>query len=75
MLLSPAPQALSFVIKEKLFREYPNFDLFVMNSHSSLFQFLLQPLFVPIAFFIIPQLSEGTHPLKLPHNLLKVIFF
>lgn len=35
-------------LKEKLFIEEPGLDIFVVNSTASLFQLLLQPLFLPL---------------------------
>lgn len=63
LLLSPAPFALSFVLKERLFQQMDKLDLFVVAFHSSLFQFLFQPLFMPLAFLIIPDLRNGMGPL------------
>jgi len=42
------PNSLSVVLKEKLFQNY-NFDLFIVNSHGSLFQLITFPIFLPFA--------------------------
>jgi hypothetical protein len=52
MSISPLPNAISFVLKELLFSEEKNLDVFIVNSHSSLFQLVLQPVFLPLAFLL-----------------------
>jgi drug/metabolite transporter (DMT)-like permease len=46
--VSTLPNAISFTYKEHLFREKPGLDIFIVNSHGSLFQLLFQPIFLPI---------------------------
>uniref|UniRef100_A0A6B2L801 EamA domain-containing protein n=1 Tax=Arcella intermedia TaxID=1963864 RepID=A0A6B2L801_9EUKA len=52
MGLSTLPQAVSVTLKEKLLRPQnpttKGIDLFVVNSHTSFFQMLLIPLFIPL---------------------------
>ncbi len=47
---SRTPLVLSLLhsLKEMVFRGHPDIDIFVINSHSSLFQFFFQPLFLPL---------------------------
>jgi len=42
------PQAISVTVKELLFRSH-DFDLFVVNSHGSLFQLITFPIYLPLA--------------------------
>uniref|UniRef100_A0A6B2L7Q2 EamA domain-containing protein n=1 Tax=Arcella intermedia TaxID=1963864 RepID=A0A6B2L7Q2_9EUKA len=48
MALSTLPNAISFAFKELLFMQNRNLDVFIVNSHGSLFQLLLQPIFLPL---------------------------
>eukprot|EP01100_Stratorugosa_tubuloviscum_P015783 TRINITY_DN940_c0_g1_i1.p1 TRINITY_DN940_c0_g1~~TRINITY_DN940_c0_g1_i1.p1 ORF type:complete len:419 (-),score=103.24 TRINITY_DN940_c0_g1_i1:59-1315(-) len=52
MAISTAPNAISFTIKEMVFLDYPtknpSLDVFIVNSHGSLFQLVLWPIFIPI---------------------------
>jgi len=48
MAFSTLPNAISFTYKELLFREKPDLDVFIVNSHGSLFQLILQPVFLPL---------------------------
>jgi len=50
------PQAISVTIKELLFRTR-SFDLFIVNSHGSLFQLITFPIFLPLA--IIFNQTQG----------------
>lgn len=52
MAISPAPNAISFTLKELVFKERPGLDLFIVNSHGSLFQLLLWPIFLPLAILL-----------------------
>jgi len=54
MASSSLPGALGFAIKEKVFeeRKKEGLDIFIVNSHGSLFQLLFQPLFVPICIVL-----------------------
>lgn len=61
MALAPLSSSFSFVIKEKLFTDFKrlhrtSLDVFIVNSHGSLFQLLLQPAIIPLAFLINPNL-------------------
>jgi len=42
------PSAIAVTLKELLFRNY-DFDLFIVNSHGSLFQLISFPFFLPLA--------------------------
>jgi len=55
---STLPNAISFTYKELLFRERPGLDIFIVNSHGSLFQLLFQPIFLPITL-LFPVLGGG----------------
>jgi len=59
IIIYPVFSSISFVLKELLFRKKPDLDVFIVNSHNSLFQFLLQPLFIPITFLINPHQTAG----------------
>eukprot|EP01121_Diplochlamys_sp_Union-15-3_P005431 TRINITY_DN15760_c0_g1_i1.p1 TRINITY_DN15760_c0_g1~~TRINITY_DN15760_c0_g1_i1.p1 ORF type:complete len:432 (+),score=27.30 TRINITY_DN15760_c0_g1_i1:64-1359(+) len=48
MAISTLPNAISFTLKELVFAKRRDLDIFVVNSHSSLFQLLWWPLFLPI---------------------------
>jgi len=48
MALSTLTNAISYTYKELLFMEKPDLDLFIVNSHGSLFQLVLQPVFLPL---------------------------
>lgn len=58
MFFSPITWALSFVLKEKVFEDYAaaypgqKLDVFIVNSHSSLFQLVLQPIILPVAYVV-----------------------
>lgn len=47
-LFSTAPNALSFTLKELVFKSRKKLDIFVVNSTSSLFGLLLWPIFLPL---------------------------
>jgi hypothetical protein len=66
MLFSPITWASSFVLKEKVFEDYAathpgqKLDVFIVNSHSSLFQLLLQPIILPVAWVVQgPKMLNG----------------
>jgi len=59
MAISPLPSAISSVLKEKLFADYPGLDTIIVNSHSSLFQLLLQPAIVPLIVIVNPKILSG----------------
>jgi len=59
VIVYPVFASVSFVLKELLFRKRTDLDVFIVNSHNSLFQFLLQPLFIPITFLINPHQTSG----------------
>jgi hypothetical protein len=59
IIIYPVFSSISFVLKELLFRKKSDLDVFIVNSHNSLFQFLLQPLFIPITFLINPHQTAG----------------
>jgi hypothetical protein len=48
MLFSTLPNALSFTLKELVFKDRPKLDIFVVNSHGSMFQLILWPIFLPL---------------------------
>jgi len=52
------PNAISFTVKEMIFIEQPNLNIFVVNSFSSLWQLLFTILFLPIVS--IPGFSPDT---------------
>jgi len=49
-VLTIFPYAASFALKDRVFelREEEGLELFIVNSHGSFFQFILQPVFIPI---------------------------
>jgi len=53
---STLPGAISFTLKELVFqqrkKEAKDLDLFIVNSHGSLFQLLFQPLFIPLCVLL-----------------------
>lgn len=57
-ILSVAPTALSFVIKERVFRYYQHIDLdiFVVSAYANVFQLLFTFLFFPLS--AIPHLGK-----------------
>eukprot|EP01120_Amphizonella_sp_Union-15-10_P001745 TRINITY_DN11894_c0_g1_i1.p1 TRINITY_DN11894_c0_g1~~TRINITY_DN11894_c0_g1_i1.p1 ORF type:complete len:413 (-),score=20.58 TRINITY_DN11894_c0_g1_i1:17-1255(-) len=57
---SNIPSAISFALKEKIFKMQPDLDVFVVNSLASTFQLVLWPVFVPITL-----LFDQTHGLPL----------
>jgi len=57
--LFSCPNSISFVLKDLLFRQKRDLDVFVVNSHTGLFQLILQPVFVPLTFLINPQQLRG----------------
>lgn len=59
MAISPLPSAISSVLKEKLFTDYSGLDPIIVNSHSSLFQFILQPAIVPLVVLVNPKTLGG----------------
>lgn len=48
MFFSTLPNALSFTLKEFVFSRRPKLDIFVVNSHGSMFQLALWPIFLPL---------------------------
>jgi len=52
--VSTLPNAISFTLKELVFkeREKEGMDLFIVNSHGSLFQLIFQPLFIPLCIVL-----------------------
>jgi len=59
VIIYPVFSSISFVLKELLFRKKKDLDIFIVNSHNSLFQFLLQPLFIPLTFLLNPHQTGG----------------
>lgn len=56
MAVSTLPNAISFALKELVFIQKPDLELFVVNSHASLFQLLWWPVFLPMT--LIPLLNQ-----------------
>jgi len=52
MAISNLPNAISFTIKELIFKKEKNLELFVVNTMGSLFQLLWWPLMVPITLLL-----------------------
>eukprot|EP01130_Rhizamoeba_saxonica_P016187 TRINITY_DN7435_c0_g1_i1.p1 TRINITY_DN7435_c0_g1~~TRINITY_DN7435_c0_g1_i1.p1 ORF type:complete len:416 (-),score=33.97 TRINITY_DN7435_c0_g1_i1:16-1263(-) len=54
MAASTLPNAISFTLKELVFdlREDDGLDVFIVNTHASLFQLLLQPIFLPLSVLL-----------------------
>mmetsp|Transcript_35993 Transcript_35993/g.90303 ORF Transcript_35993/g.90303 Transcript_35993/m.90303 type:complete len:389 (+) Transcript_35993:2-1168(+) len=48
MAVSTAPNAISFTLKEFVFDVKNDLDVFVVNSHSSMWGLILWPIFVPL---------------------------
>eukprot|EP00759_Apiculatamorpha_spiralis_P032652 PhF_6_TR34127/c0_g1_i1/m.49816 len=46
--LSTLPNAISFTLREVVFLNNPGIDIFIVNSHGSLWQLLLTPIFLPL---------------------------
>jgi len=61
---STLPNAISFTYKELLFREKPGLDIFIVNSHGSLFQLLFQPIFLPITLIFPGVLGPSSNLLQ-----------
>jgi len=48
MALSTLPNGISFALKELVFIQKPDLELFMVNSHASLFQLMWWPIFLPL---------------------------
>jgi hypothetical protein len=48
MAVSTIPSAISFTLKELVFKNKKGLDVFIVNSHGSLFQLLWWPVMIPI---------------------------
>jgi len=59
MALSTLPSAISSVLKEKLFQDWQGLDTFIINSHSSLFQLILQPAIIPLLIIVKSDILGG----------------
>jgi drug/metabolite transporter (DMT)-like permease len=66
--MSTLPNAISFTFKELMFREKPGLDIFIVNSHGSLFQLLFQPIFLPITLLFPGVLGPSTNLLNFVHD-------
>jgi len=61
MSIYPAVQATSFIIKEKLFLDNPDLDIFIVNSQNTIFQILAVPILCVIAYSMNAKFfPEGT---------------
>jgi len=60
MAISTLPNAISFTLKELVFMKKKDLDIFVVNSHTSLFQLVLWPIFVPLTLLFK---QTGSQPL------------
>jgi hypothetical protein len=59
LAISGLPFAMSYTIKELVFKEKPGLDLFVLSTHTAIFQLLFYPLFVPISVLLKQTGSQG----------------
>jgi len=66
--MSTLPNAISFTFKELMFREKPGLDIFIVNSHGSLFQLLFQPIFLPITLLFPGVLGSSSNLLDYVHD-------
>jgi len=59
MAISPAPQAISFAVKEHVFSINRDLDVFVLQSFGSIFQLIWTPIFSPLSFVIDMTITQG----------------
>ncbi len=49
----------TYSIKELVFKEKPGLDVFVLSTHTAIFQLLFYPLFVPISVLLHQTGTQG----------------
>eukprot|EP01124_Arcella_intermedia_P023635 TRINITY_DN3794_c0_g1_i1.p1 TRINITY_DN3794_c0_g1~~TRINITY_DN3794_c0_g1_i1.p1 ORF type:complete len:414 (-),score=41.47 TRINITY_DN3794_c0_g1_i1:64-1131(-) len=57
--MQPLPSAFSTLLKDYMFRKKEGLDPFIVNSHNSFFQFLLQPPLAAISIALNPAQLKG----------------
>jgi len=58
MAFSTLPSAISFTVKELIFRKEPKLDVFVVNSTGSLFQLIFSPFTIPLSLWVNHSVTE-----------------
>jgi len=71
-ILGLIPNAISFTVKEMIFKEHKDLNIFVVNSFSSLWQLVFTVLFLPIVS--IPGFSPDTKSFSELPNFVVVAF-
>eukprot|EP00760_Papus_ankaliazontas_P034028 PhM_4_TR6889/c0_g1_i1/m.74489 len=59
---STLPNAISFTFREVVFKQEAGLDVFIVNSHGSLWQLLLNPIFLPLTLLFDQTNGEALGP-------------